>query len=99
MKNRFHAADVVCLVALLILQTGCATMTRGKTQGVEITSEPSGAGVRILPDGISCSTPCVVDLSNMEETVLALDPRELHVTLEPLAEDTEASEPPQPPAS
>jgi hypothetical protein len=46
-----------CVVASVLLATGCATVTRGTTQPWTIDSLPSGA-VASLSNGERCETPC-----------------------------------------
>jgi membrane-bound inhibitor of C-type lysozyme len=45
---------------------GCATVTRGTTNQVQIVSEPSGALARTSL-GHQCSTPCTLQLSRKDE--------------------------------
>ena len=61
------------IVASLILGLGalslggCATVTRGMSEQVNFTSEPSGASVR-TSIGMSCpATPCTFDISRKSE--------------------------------
>lgn len=56
------------LVAVSLL-TGCATVTRGMSEQVTFTSEPSGASVR-TSTGLQCSaTPCTFDISRKSEFI------------------------------
>lgn len=45
---------------------GCATVTRGTTNQVQIVSEPSGATVRTSM-GHQCTTPCTLQMSRKDE--------------------------------
>lgn len=45
---------------------GCATVTRGTTNQVQIVSEPSGANARTSL-GHQCATPCTVSVSRKDE--------------------------------
>jgi hypothetical protein len=53
----FKIATFIPLVFIL----GCATMSRGISQGFQIISAPSGASV-VLSNGESCITPCALSL-------------------------------------
>ena len=52
---------LVCVAAGLAV-SGCATVTRGTTEQVQITSEPSGADVRTSM-GPTCVTPCTLQVA------------------------------------
>lgn len=54
--SKIFVVSVSC--AFLI---GCATVTRGTTNQVQITSEPAGATVRTSL-GHSCATPCTLQI-------------------------------------
>ena len=56
---------LVCIAAGLAV-SGCATVTRGTTDQVQITSEPSGADVRTSM-GPTCVTPCTLQVSRKDE--------------------------------
>lgn len=63
------------LIALAItaaaLSTGCATVTRGTTQSVAVTSEPQGAKIS-CNTGPSCRAPCALELKrNSNHTLTA----------------------------
>lgn len=45
---------------------GCATVTRGTTNQIQIVSEPSGATARTSM-GYQCSTPCTLQVSRKDE--------------------------------
>jgi hypothetical protein len=51
----------IALLIPLVFILGCATMSRGISQGFQITSAPSGASV-VLSNGESCITPCALNL-------------------------------------
>ncbi|TBW32254.1 translation initiation factor 2 [Siculibacillus lacustris] len=54
---------VFSLIAGAITLGGCATVTRGMSEQVNFTSEPSGAAVR-TSIGLACpATPCTFDIS------------------------------------
>ena len=45
---------------------GCATVTRGTTNQIQIVSEPSGADVRTSM-GMTCVAPCTITVSRKDE--------------------------------
>ncbi len=49
------------VLALAMFGTGCATVTRGTTEVLTVTSAPSGATVS-MSNGERCETPCAVQL-------------------------------------
>lgn len=52
----------VWLIALAaLLTTGCSTIIRGTTEEFSITSDPSGADIR-LSNGMTCVTPCLLEV-------------------------------------
>lgn len=61
-----------CLISLssaMILLSGCATMVRGTSQQLQITSTPSGARA-MLSNGQSCTTPCNLKLKRNQSVVI-----------------------------
>lgn len=52
---------LILLAAATLLTQGCATITRGTSQGYVIESEPAGAQVT-LSNGQTCTTPCALNL-------------------------------------
>ena len=56
---------LVC-VAAGVTVSGCATITRGTTDQVQIISDPSGADVRTSM-GSTCITPCTLMVSRKDE--------------------------------
>lgn len=60
---------VAAIAISAIVLAGCATVTRGTTEQVTFTSEPSGATMR-TSTGLHCSaTPCTFDISRKSEFV------------------------------
>jgi hypothetical protein len=53
---------IVLLLVAVFISSGCATITRGTTEVLVINSEPIGADVEILPAGVTCKTPCSIEL-------------------------------------
>jgi len=61
LQRRFFVAGIAAFVASA--SVGCATMTRGGTEKLVIKSEPSDAIATIVETGVSCTTPCELELS------------------------------------
>ena len=60
----------VSVVAGLAL-SGCATITRGTTDQLQIVSDPSGADVRSSM-GPTCITPCTLQVSRKDEFTVTI---------------------------
>ena len=60
---RFSFSAALCAGIVL---SGCATVTRGTTNQIQIVSEPSGATARTSL-GHQCSTPCTLQVGRKEE--------------------------------
>ena len=58
----------VLLVALAAGLGGCASVTRGTTEVVQIVSNPPGAEVRTT-SGLACLTPCALPMGRKDEFV------------------------------
>ena len=57
----------LALIAIASLWlAGCATVTRGTTDQMQITSEPAGASVRTSMN-YQCTTPCTTTVSRKDE--------------------------------
>lgn len=52
---------VIAAMILSLALCSCATITRGTTQALTITSDPTGVDVR-LSTGLSCQTPCALEV-------------------------------------
>ena len=52
---------IILLTGAALLTSGCATVTRGKSEQVQFTSVPSGAVVSTTM-GASCTTPCSLEV-------------------------------------
>jgi hypothetical protein len=64
----------VAILALAATCGGCASITRGTTDQVQIQSEPAGADVRTSMNQ-TCTTPCTLQFSRKDEfTVTASKP-------------------------
>ena len=64
-----HYLKVIILVSGIFVN-GCATIVGGSNQTVEITSEPSGAKVLILPGDIEAITPMSIPLDRSFDYVI-----------------------------
>lgn len=53
-------------ITAALLCAGCATVTRGTTEQVQIISEPPGADARTSL-GHQCETPCTITVSRKDE--------------------------------
>jgi hypothetical protein len=56
----------VAIVATTFMLSGCATITRGTTDQLQITSDPPNATARTSL-GHSCVTPCTLTISRKDE--------------------------------
>ncbi|MBY6201047.1 translation initiation factor 2 [Maritalea mobilis] len=71
MKTRNLSAAAALLGGLTIL-SGCATVTRGTEDVLEIVTEPAGAEVQ-TSNGFSCgSTPCAIRMPRRSEFVVTI---------------------------
>ena len=61
---------LVCVAAGMAV-SGCATITRGTTDQVQIISDPSGADVRSSM-GPTCLTPCTLQVSRKDEFTVTI---------------------------
>lgn len=57
---------IIIPLAVGLLCAGCATVTRGTTEQVQIISEPPGADARTSL-GHQCETPCTITVSRKDE--------------------------------
>lgn len=53
-------------ITAALLSVGCATVTRGTTEQVQIISDPPGADARTSL-GHQCETPCAITVSRKDE--------------------------------
>jgi hypothetical protein len=75
---------ILLAVVLGVLVSGCATVTRGTTEQVQLLSEPSGAEARTSM-GHVCVTPCTLQFARKDEFVVTFSkpgylPQEVPVT-------------------
>lgn len=77
--------STAAILPLALLIAGCATVTRGKNDVLEIITLPPGATVRTT-NGYSCaSTPCAIKMPRKSEFAVTLakdrcEPTEINVT-------------------
>jgi len=66
------ATSFVALTSCMFLIAGCATVTRGSNDVLQINSTPSGAQVQ-TSNGFSCqSTPCAIKMPRRSEFVATI---------------------------
>ncbi|MEM7077653.1 MAG: PEGA domain-containing protein [Pseudomonadota bacterium] len=65
-KSNSHTAWTASLLLLLVLFSGCATITRGTNEVYVIESTPAGAEVQ-SSTGWTCTTPCSVKVKRKGE--------------------------------
>ncbi len=52
---------VLATISISLALSNCATITRGTTEAFTITSDPTGADIRIS-NGLACETPCALEI-------------------------------------
>jgi hypothetical protein len=65
------------VLALAAACGGCASITRGHTNQVQITSQPSGAEARTSM-GHACTTPCTLQFNRKDEFVVTISKPGFH---------------------
>ena len=68
MKYTKHAA----LIVLLVLGSGCATITRGSNEAFVIETDPAGAQAQ-LSNGLQCRTPCSLKVKRRGDFVVTIE--------------------------
>jgi hypothetical protein len=68
---------ILVIAALAMLVTGCASITRGTTDQVQIQSQPSGAEARTSM-GHTCVTPCSLQFSRKDEFTVTISKPGFH---------------------
>ena len=61
----------IAIFALAALCGGCATVTRGSTEQIQILSEPPGADARTSM-GYMCVTPCTLQVGRKDEFTVTI---------------------------
>ncbi|HHN78272.1 MAG TPA: PEGA domain-containing protein, partial [Phycisphaerales bacterium] len=71
-RPRNHKATTRLVTFFVVpLLAGCATITRGTTDTLVITSEPPNADVR-LSNGLTCRTPCSLAVKRNQNLVVKI---------------------------
>ena len=63
---------ILLAASVALMLGGCATVTRGTTDQMTITSEPTGARVKTSL-AHSCVTPCTIQVSRKDEFIVSYD--------------------------
>jgi len=62
----------ILILTPLLLMTGCGLIVHGFTQDVKIQTNPPGLSV--IAQGKSCLTPCILNVSRKDETIIIVKP-------------------------
>lgn len=62
-------ATRVPVIIVLFLVSGCATVTGGSKQSIEVSTEPQGATVEFSPSGDRITTPATIELDRSHDHV------------------------------
>lgn len=65
-----HCLRFFPIILLAVICSGCATVTRGTTDQIQIMSDPLGAEARSSL-GHSCNTPCTIHVSRRDEFIVS----------------------------
>jgi hypothetical protein len=64
--------SVALIASIVVLISGCATVTRGSNEDLQIITTPTGAQVE-TSNGFSCaSTPCAIKMPRRSELVVTI---------------------------
>lgn len=77
--GRMHRIEGAIAVALIVALAGCATIVHGGTQDIRVSSQPSGAVVRV--QGMATTTPGVLKLERKGTHTLVFE-KEGHKSVE-----------------
>jgi hypothetical protein len=66
------SAPLFFVLALTLLCSGCATLTRGTTEAYQVISDPDGAAVT-LSTGETCTTPCTLEKKRGDSFALKIE--------------------------
>lgn len=64
--------DVTAVVLVVVLGSGCATITRGSNEAFVIESDPAGAKAR-LSNGLQCTTPCSLTVKRRGDFTVTIE--------------------------
>ena len=62
---------ILIIIATIITLGGCATIVRGGSEDITITTVPSGATVA-LSNGITCTSPCALEVSRKHDLMVTI---------------------------
>ena len=77
MKTYAMETNLIIAAIIIILCSGCATVTKGTTQDYQIETEPSGASVT-LSTGETCTTPCTIVKKRKAEFNVSIKKESFH---------------------
>lgn len=63
---------IITMIACAVLCSGCATITRGRTQTWSVQTEPAGATVK-LSSGEQCTSPCSMEKRRKDPFQVTID--------------------------
>ena len=58
--------NIILIALIASVLSGCATVTRGTTNDIQITSEPTGASAKTSMSQ-TCLTPCIIKMGRKDE--------------------------------
>ena len=64
--------EAILAAVVLVLGSGCATITRGSSEAFVIETDPAGAEAR-LSTGLQCRTPCSLKVKRRGDFVVTLE--------------------------
>ncbi len=73
----------VCTLLLACALCGCASITRGTTDQVQIQSNPAGADVKVS-SGQTCVTPCTMTFGRKDEFTVTVSKPGYHIAQVPV---------------
>lgn len=59
----------LCALAMIVLPTGCATITRGTSEVLIVETTPAGAEVE-MSNGMRCKSPCSLEMKRKNNVVV-----------------------------
>ena len=65
-------SNLATLTAVLLVSSGCATITRGLDEAFVIETDPTGAQAR-LSNGLQCRTPCSLKVKRRGDFVVTIE--------------------------
>ena len=84
--TRIPTCRLVTLIFVFFLTSGCASILKGTTQGIPISSDPSGAD--ILVDGnLVGTTPTDVEMKRKRDHLVVIEKKDYHPKSVPVVKD------------